>query len=251
MSARIQWKELIDEIWLGVNPLSFSNRKYIDKGYPHTNINEAIVTAILTFARPVLWVECGSMIGGSAIKTASIVKSMSLDTTTVVCIDPFIGDVNMIAWEKQLHTDNSWCFNRVEEGKSTIYERFRANVMEAGHEDVIVPIQATSVVGMKLLQRLFTENRLSRLPDVVYLDSAHELSETYLELHKAWNVLRSKGVMFGDDWDWEDVRHDVTLFASNFGSEIDTLALRTLLPGSELTNESVLLFNGHWFIIKK
>jgi hypothetical protein len=59
---RVIWKELINEIWIGQNPISFSHPKYIDNGYPHTNIHEHIITAILTFARPVFWLECGTVL---------------------------------------------------------------------------------------------------------------------------------------------------------------------------------------------
>ena len=249
---RTVWKELINEIWIGQNPISFSNVKYIDKAFPHTFIRENMITAVLNFARPLFWVECGSLYGGSAIKTANVIKSKNLNTT-IVCVDPFVGDVNTIAWEKKSNEENTYRFNRVEDGSNTIYERFRANVKEAGHEDIIVPIQATTVIGMRLFSRLLHENRLSRLPDVVYLDAAHEIDETMLELRRAWEVLPSKGVLFGDDWNWDAVRHDVSLFASTFASEIDQSSLvqiQSVLSESYFVN-NVLLCEYHWFIIKK
>ena len=254
VTERVIWKELINEIWIGQNPISFSQPKYIDNGYPHTNIREYIITVILIFATPVFWLECGSMIGGSAIKTANVIKQRGLNTS-VVCIDPFTGDANMIAWEKQLHTENLWRFNHIENGNNTIYERFRANITKAGHEDIIVPIIATTLIGTKLLRRLHLENRLSQLPEVIYIDSAHELNETILELNSAWDIIQSKGVMFGDDWNWDAVKHDVTLFASNSGSQIDKAALiqlQTLLPASQFfdTDQTILLCEMHWFIVK-
>ena len=97
---RTVWKELINEIWIGQNPISFSNKKYIDNAFPHTNIREHMITAVLNFVQPIFWVECGSLFGGSAIKTANVIKNIGLDST-IACIDPFIGDVNTIAWEKK------------------------------------------------------------------------------------------------------------------------------------------------------
>ena len=66
---------------------------------------------------------------------------------------------------------------------------------------------------------------MSCLPEVIYLDAAHEIDETFLELKCAWEVLPSKGVLFGDDWNWDAVKHDVKLFAIVFASQIDQCAL--------------------------
>ena len=74
-----------------------------------------------------------------------------------------------------------------------------------------------------------------------------------LELRRAWEVLPSKGVLFGDDWNWDAVRHDVSLFASTFASEIDQSSLvqiQSVLSESYFVN-NVLVCEYHWFIIKK
>ena len=53
-----------------------------------------------------------------------------------------------------------------------------ANVHANHAHDTIMPIVATSIVGMKLLERLLSEGRLHSRPDVLFLDSAHEADET-------------------------------------------------------------------------
>ena len=49
--------------------------------------------------------------------------------------------------------------------------------------------------------------------DLVYLDSAHEMGETFLEMDLYWALLTPGGVLVGDDLNWWAVAHDVQLFA--------------------------------------
>lgn len=192
------------------------------------------------------------MLGGSAIITADVIKKLGV-STEICCIDPFCGDVNMWAWEKDKFHSNQWRFLKIEGGKPTIYDRFLANIKAAKHNDIIIPITCTSIIGMKLLLRLAYEGRLQALPDVIYLDSAHEPNETLIELINAWNILPTGGVLAGDDWSWDSVRNDLMKFA-NQTSDIDVAALQQIqvvLPNS-IIDHNILVQNGsQWMIIKK
>lgn len=54
--------------------------------------------------------------------------------------------------------------------------------------------------------------------DAIYLDSAHEYGETFLELMMYWEVLKPGGVLFGDDYHgFPAVKHDVDLFVTMKG----------------------------------
>ena len=44
------------------------------------------------------------------------------------------------------------------------------------------------------------------------MDSAHERDETYIEMKLFWTTLRPGGVLFGDDYGWTQVKHDVDKF---------------------------------------
>ena len=92
------------------------------------------------------------------------------------------------------------------DGRPRIFETFMANVADLGHEDMILPIVVGGLVGMKLLARMKERGRIDKLPDIIYLDSAHEKDETYLELTQAWAILRECGAIIGDDWNWRKVR---------------------------------------------
>ncbi len=242
--------------WLygGANPYSSAQPRFIDNNYPHTNIRENLINELLISRRPEFWLELGSFVGGSAIKVAESIKKNGVNCS-IICCDPFSGDVNMWDWEQNLpvggRDGNPYKFIGLENGVPTIYQRFLANVFFNGHADVITPIQVTSLVGMKLIERLFRQKRVTQLPSIIYLDSAHEIDEILLELTHAWKCLPSEGILFGDDWSWDAVRSDVQKFSKNV--EIHTAMLNDF---SEKFNdghieENIFLYAGQWVLFKK
>jgi hypothetical protein len=243
---------LINELWNGDSPFNYVNKSYIDHGYPHTNIQIEIIDAILNHNAPSFWVEAGSMLGGSIIKTAERIKGHNFNTS-IVSIDPFSGDVNMLSWEHSAFLNNEWRFLRNEYGRPRIYDRFIANVHEAGHSDIVVPVCASAIVGMRYIKVLVGLNKLPSLPDVIYLDSAHEAEETLLELMVAWHTLKPLGVLFGDDWVWDTVRLDVLKFAQQVSHDIHVESLENIkkdFPDASFI-DNVLVVKGQWIIIKK
>lgn len=76
---------------------------------------------------------------------------------------------------------------------------------------------ATSIVGAKFLKALDFQ------PDLVYLDSAHEQDETYFEIGLYYELLRPGGVLFGDDFLWSSVSHDVRRFTDERGLDLHNL----------------------------
>jgi predicted O-methyltransferase YrrM len=241
--------ELLAELYSDDGPLRYANPAFADQGYPHTNLTHDLVETVLDIVRPKFWLELGSMLGGSAIRTAEIVKKLSLQTQ-IVCVDPFTGDVNMWAWERGLRGAGQWQFLRLARGKPTIYERFLANIVVAKHDNIVLPINVTSIVGIKLLHRLFSEGRITMLPEVIYLDSAHEPEETFLELKNCWNLLQPGGVLMGDDWGWSAVRDDVRKFASMV--RVDQGGVQRLIRrhGKFTECNGILLDDGQWVLIK-
>jgi hypothetical protein len=194
------------------------------------------------------------MLGGSAIRMAQVLKHLNKDTE-IICIDPFTGDVNMWDWEKNGGMGNGgWRFLRLENGIPTIYKRFLANCKYSGFEHTILPINSTTSVGVKLLQRLLTQNRISELPNYIYVDSAHEKDETFVELSLCWNCLIHNSILFGDDWGWDAVREDVIKFSNTIKDNTDYENLHKihmLLHTSQIINDNILLYNGQWVLFKK
>lgn len=243
------YKELVENLYGGQNPFDGVDTKYVDHGYPHTHIQTKLLDTLYEHRPPTYVVECGSMLGGSAIKIATSFKN-----TDIVCIDPFTGDVNMWAWENGHRQKNLWRFLRLEKGIPTIYKRFLANIHHEGLESRIMPINCTTTVGIKLIQRLFNHGRISSLPNYIYLDSAHEPNETLIEIIVCWNSLKSGSVLFGDDWDWEAVRGDVLKFCQLNNVSIDrefANHIASKLPESAVNPQGVLLYKDQWVLFKK
>jgi len=244
----------IDELWNGDDPLRHADKNMVDKGYGHTNLKPAIVSAllkVLPITPPLFWVEVGSMLGGSVIVTAKEIKAAKLNAT-IVAIDPFTGDVSMWASEKASRKENRFAMLRNTKGHPTIYDRFRANVVDAGHADMVVPIVASSIVGMKLLAQLYQEKRIPKFPEVLYLDSAHEEGETLLELRRAWDVLPPGGVLFGDDFNWTAVQTDVHKFVSHVkvNEELMKKFMDQVEGCTKQGNDKIVLCNAQWLLFK-
>ena len=241
-------QQLLNNLYSNNSPYLSCEEKYIDNGYPHTNILYDLLQILFTNIEPNYIVECGSMLGGSAIRMAETLKNNN-KISEIICIDPFTGDVNMWDWER----NNGWKFLRLENGIPTIYKRFLANCKYNGFEDKILPINATTSVGIKLLQRLFYQNRINELPNYIYLDSAHEKDETFIELSICWNCLTNNSILFGDDWNWTAVRDDVIKFSETIidNTNYDNLnKIHLLITGSEIYNNNILLYNGQWVLFK-
>lgn len=242
-------RQLLDELWHSESPFLFADLRQQDDGYPNTNIQPDLIEAVLASLAPAFWLEVGTMIGGSAIAVAATVKRLDLETA-ICCVDPFTGDVNMWDWEKDKKSAGQWSYLKLEAGRPTIYERFLANVRLQGHEDIIAPLPATSIVGMRLIERLVAQGRLSQLPDVIYHDAAHEPGETLLELQTAWSILRPGGILFGDDWTWPSVRGDVQAFARTIAADTGRMVEFLRRFEESQLEGNVFLYQGQWVLFK-
>ena len=117
---------------------------------------------------------------------------------------------------------------------------------------MIVPIVASSVVGMKLLFQLYQEKRIPKFPEVLYLNT-HDDGETLLELHRAWDILPPGGVLFGDDFNLESIQNDVLKFSKHIGINA-ALSKKYIeqLPECTMTGSPahVVLCDYQWLLFK-
>lgn len=192
-----------------------------------TNLEKSIVRDCLERTGTNFWLEIGSMFGGSAIRTSQTAQEMGRELT-VLCVDPFCGDVSM--WENNVFlnsrkntgiVDVTSIYLDPEGARPTLYDRFMSNVISAGLDYSVLPLPVTGMVGMRLLERFREDGKLDKGPGVIYLDSAHEWYETYIELVTAWRILAPGGILIGDDYNWPSVNHDVQRFAKEYGLVIE------------------------------
>lgn len=99
-------------------------------------------------------------------------------------------------------------------GMPTLYHQWLLNVMESNLTERVLPLVAPSLMGARVLEFL----RLA--VDVLYLDSAHEKRETFMELSAYWPLLKPGGLLLGDDFNWRAVSHDAQLFARTHGLQL-------------------------------
>lgn len=187
--------------------------------FPFSNLLENDLLRVFEkLGRPPLFmVEVGSFHGHSAVKTAKLLDKLGLDHTPLLCVDPWAGDLGELLyrddWESKIVP------GEITDGRSTSYFQFMLNIKsqielgEIGHRHVI-PLAVTSLVGARYL------TALKLRPDIVYLDSAHEMDETFTEVSLYYNLLADGGILFGDDFLWYSVSTDVKRFAERYGLEL-------------------------------
>jgi hypothetical protein len=246
-------EKLIEILYFGISPYKFCDTSYVDNSYPHTNIRSDLLRILFNHIDLTYIVECGSMLGNSAIIMNEELKKINKNID-IICIDPFTGDVNMWEWETENYINNRWRFLKLENGSPTIFKRFLANCKSRNLDTDILPITCTTSVGLKLLQRLYQKNKILELPNCIYLDSAHEPDETLFEISLCWNTISKGGIVFGDDWNWEAVKSDVIRFTTNLSDqEIDYPKMQeisSLLIGSEIINHKILVYQNQWVLFK-
>lgn len=154
---------------------------------------------------PMLVVEVGAFIGSGAKHVwADLARRKFYDGTDgsrlVLCVDTWQGALMMRLGSHRniVHPKN---------GFPDIGTTFQRRMISEGLEDTVYPLPFYSIGGARLLYLLGYQI------DVVYVDSAHELGETLIELFMFWQLLRPGGVLLGDDEYFEAVAHDRKVFA--------------------------------------
>jgi hypothetical protein len=127
----------------------------------------------------------------------------------LLCVDTWCGDINMWLIDRFHTTMNK------EDGNPKLYDLFISNMISNNLTDTVIPLRISSIVGARMLKVLNYDI------DFVYLDSAHEAGETFMELMLYHDILKNKGILFGDDYyGFPAVKYDVDLFCKNFNYEL-------------------------------
>lgn len=186
--------------------------------FPYSNLRAEDLEHVfrLLSRPPSLVVEVGSFHGHSAIVTSQALDRHGFHETPLLCVDPWVGDLGELLfkedWDKALTQE-------IADGRSTSYFQFMINIkskIDAGEIGArhIIPLAVTSLVGARYLTALGLE------PDIIYLDSAHEKDETFIEISFFYNLLADGGILFGDDFLWYSVSADVKRFAEKAALEV-------------------------------
>lgn len=149
--------------------------------------------------------EVGTWKGRSACLFASFAKDIGRDVD-IVCIDTWLGAPEFWTWG--MDDKDRGISLQCKRGYPQVYYTFLDNVYAQGHHDVIAPLPLPSLQAAEVL-------RYHNLhADVIYIDASHEYDAVLADLTAYWPLLKSGGVLMGDDYDqfWSGVQRAVDDF---------------------------------------
>lgn len=161
-----------------------------------------IFKELIEQVKPRLIIEVGSFYGDSAITMAQLADC------EVVAVDTWLGTMDGMRPD---HPDYVW--HERKHGFPQLYWRFLANVIEAGVQDKVTPFPQTSVNAARAMAKQGVK------ADLIYIDAAHEAEDVEADLRAYAPLLSKRGVMFGHDWNHENVRRGVNRFGWNVHPE--------------------------------
>ncbi|HEX7821103.1 MAG TPA: class I SAM-dependent methyltransferase [Sphingobium sp.] len=173
------------------------------------NSHDPVVAQWMRDARPDIVIDVGVWKGGSSIFFASVMKELEIDGA-VIAIDTFLGSPEH--WIVGRHGDFRSSL-RIKRGQPRLYDQFLSNVKHAGLTDYIVPFPQTSANAARILGLCDIQ------ADLIHVDAAHELAEVLSDARAYWPLLRSGGVLVGDDYneEWPEVQQAARCFADEVG----------------------------------
>lgn len=150
-------------------------------------------------------VEVGSWKGQSSITMAKKCKLINL-STTIYCIDTWLGATEF--WCSMKNSAERSLMQK--HGYPQVYYQFLSNVIHSSVTDYILPLPMPSSIGWRYCRFHKIE------PEMIYIDASHEKGDVIADITNYWPLLKTGGVMFGDDFhrSWPGVVHDVNLFGS-------------------------------------
>ena len=140
-------------------------------------------------------VEVGAWKGGSAnamswaLKAAPAIRGA---TVNVVSVDTWLGAPEF--WNECCidAPDRGGGLGRIN-GYPSVYYEFTRNLWRNGHDDVSSPLPLSSLEAQVVLRDWNVR------PEAVYVDAAHETAAAFRDMEAWWPLLKSGGVLFGDD----------------------------------------------------
>jgi hypothetical protein len=163
---------------------------------PGWNSRQPIFSELIREVRPSVIIEVGTWLGASAIHMATECKAAELQTT-IWCVDTWLGAEEF--WYSDLKDRDL----RLRHGYPQVYFDFLANVVQHGCQDMIVPVPCTSSIAARLLKARGV------MADLIYIDGSHHYEDVRADIRNYFPLVRSCGVIFGDDYEWNDVRRAV------------------------------------------
>ncbi len=194
-----------------------SNQEFLDKfftGYwdkidrsvtrtdSHSMFGDAeVFETLIRAVRPETIIEVGSWKGHSANFMADICRACGTPAK-ILCVDTFLGAVEHWLLPGAYETLN------VANGRPTVFECFLGNTIARGNTDQLLPFPVDSSNAAKVL-RAFDYRA-----DLIFVDAAHGYEDVVADIESYLPLLSERGVMFGDDYQFEPLAravHDMSV----------------------------------------
>lgn len=169
--------------------------------------NDQIFAQILQAIAPAIVIEVGTWKGYSAFSMSEILKKQGKDFV-IICVDTWLGGIEHIDDSMEINLNQYRKY-----GYPQLYYQFLANMMHLGCHESIVPFPNTSAIAARFLFKQKIQ------ADVIYIDASHQEDDVYADLGNYWKILRSGGVMFGDDWNADALGYGVICAVNRFVRE--------------------------------
>ncbi len=177
------------------------------------NGNSNFFKRLIDDINPQLIVEVGTWKGLSAINMGKHIKSKNKDTQ-IICIDTWLGAIEF--WDSLAGTEERNLL--LKNGYPQIYYQFLSNVVHNELQDIILPFPNTSENGFRYLLNKNIK------PDLIYIDASHEEEDVYRDIKNYHSILKSGGVIFGDDYGtWVGVRNAIDNFKKETSINYDVI----------------------------
>jgi len=179
------FQTLIDTIHEGKNPYTgFPAGEWAGTWYGDHGAMREVFAQAIDRLNPQLIVEVGTFVGESAIHMAQLIKKQNR-SCAILCVDTWYAGFD--------HWKGAREKIRNHFGRPDFYYKFIANVIQAGCQDVIVPLASDSVNGARIIKWL------GLTPQFVYIDASHEEGDVFRDYEHYWETLPSGGGMMADD----------------------------------------------------
>lgn len=152
-------------------------------------------------------IEIGSWKGHSANFMADLCKANGLKTR-IVCVDTFLGGPEHWLLPGQIET----LYRK--NGFPTIINRFLGNTIARGNQGSIFPLTINSSSAAGIL-KFFNQKA-----DLIFVDGAHEFNDVKSDIELYFPLLTQRGVMFGDDYQYEPLANAVHHCAEKLGVQV-------------------------------
>jgi predicted O-methyltransferase YrrM len=176
---------------------------------------------------PLRFLEIGSWKGRSTLFFLD--NYLRHPDSEITCVDTW----SVEAWEDH-NSEKAFLQSNPERadelGVENVFEQFKANIAANGYESKTRMIRKRSAEALPELP----DERF----DFVYVDGDHSEAGSYADLTLAWPKLKPGGVLFGDDWKWEEAgEKPVRKAAKRFADERGLVVYPRLLKR-----------NGYYFL---